>query len=157
MPRNRKTHADLSDNMPIVDILDGQKGDPQVSELAYEFFRAAGGVGKVARMILKDYKEAKPGSMMRVRVMEIILYSLKFVNSQRPNVKDASLLTDEALQMGAEDILRTAMRNVEKEFQKREPDEPDAGAPEPEPGPAAPAVELPDGASVAQDGSAAPF
>jgi|SRR5467141_659513 len=73
-----------------------QKGDPQLSDLAFHFFAACGGTQKVAEMLYEDYLAAKPGSMSRTRIIEIILYSVKFVN-QTKGLKDLSALPDDDL------------------------------------------------------------
>ena len=81
-----------------------QKGDPQLADLAYHFFNLAGGTEAIAGMLLDDYKSAKPGSMGRIRIIEAVLFSVRFVNQQK-GMPDLGDMTDADLRRELREVL----------------------------------------------------
>ena len=79
----------------VAGVLSGaqQRGDPQLSELAYHFFQLNGGAAGMAQILNDLYHSADKVPMAKVRIMEIILYSVKFVNQTRGQ-SDLSTLSD---------------------------------------------------------------
>lgn len=82
----------------------GDLVDAGANEVAAHFFRLAGGPAAVARMLYEEFRDAKPGSLMRQRILETIMRVIKGQNTDSRS-GDLALLTDEDLEREALEIL----------------------------------------------------
>ncbi len=78
---------------------------PRMEDVVAHFFHAVGGPRAFARVLHEEFMSAKPGSLIRSRVLDMVLRSLKFSNERAPNLGDLSLMGDEDLARAAEEIM----------------------------------------------------
>ncbi len=67
---------------------------PTVEEFLEHFFGAAGGPKAVAKMLFAEFAGAKPGSLLRTRVLEMVVRALRY-NEGKDKVVEMGLLSDE--------------------------------------------------------------
>src|SRR5262249_30212549 len=51
--------------------------EPQLAELAGHFFRVAGGPRQVAQMLYDEFMHGRPGSLVRQRILDMVLRAVK--------------------------------------------------------------------------------
>lgn len=66
---------------------------PDLKAILCQFLKLTGGAEGVARMLRREYKSAKPGSMIRSMILQMILQGTKAI-SQKEAARDASLISD---------------------------------------------------------------
>ena len=69
---------------------------PDLKAIICSFMRISGGAQGVAKMLKREYRDAKPGSMIRSMILNMILQGAKSV-SGREGARDASTISDEDL------------------------------------------------------------
>jgi hypothetical protein len=80
---------------------------PTVEEFLEHFFRAAGGPKLVAKMLFTEFQSAKPGSMLRTRVLEMVVRALRY-NEGKDKTVEMGLLSDDDL----DDMIDQKMNNL---------------------------------------------
>lgn len=71
IPRTNRVPASIQDS--IEKILDAGAQVPHLSELVERFYEMVGGPRGFAQLLHEEWLAAKPGSMQRARIMEMIL------------------------------------------------------------------------------------
>ena len=89
----------------VQQAINGELSNPQLAEVSAHFFQIAGGTREIARMLYLEYQNAKDGSLLRQRVLEMILRVARFANEQQAPAADLALLSDEDLEKNACDLL----------------------------------------------------
>ena len=79
--------------------------DPQLAELVCCFFEEAGGTRAVAKLLYREFKAAKPGTLTRQRILDMILRGMKFANEKNPGRNDLGVLTDDDLTRELESVV----------------------------------------------------
>ena len=77
---------------------------PDLKSIICAFTRRAGGADGIAKMLLREYRDAKPGTMIRAMVLQMILQGSKAVSAKEQS-RDASMISDEDLQKELEAIM----------------------------------------------------
>lgn len=72
----------------------GETLDPQLADLASHFFHQAGGPRAVAQLLYKEYLRAREGSVVRQRILEMVLRCVRFANEQNPRRANLEDLDD---------------------------------------------------------------
>lgn len=70
---------------------------PQVAEMVSHFVQVAGGPRSMAKMMYEEYLHAKPGSIIRQRLLDSMLRMMSFANQQIGTVTEVDMLSDEDL------------------------------------------------------------
>lgn len=83
----------------------GELRDPQVAELVAHFFTAAGGTKAVALLLYQEFTAARPGSITRQRILDMILRGVRFANEKQGVRDDLGLLAEEDLARELEDVI----------------------------------------------------
>ncbi len=83
---------------------------PDLKAIICAFTRRAGGADGVAKMLLREYRDAKPGTMIRAMVLQMILQGSKAVSAKEQS-RDASMISDADLQLEVERILDKVPRS----------------------------------------------
>jgi len=96
-------HAKVPDR--VRRAIAGDDRDPQLAELVNWFFKVAGGPRQVARLMYEEYAAARPGSLIRQRLLETILRALRVVNEKEAPAAELGLLTEEDLAAEAAELL----------------------------------------------------
>ncbi len=99
----------------IKKALTGDLKDPQVREIAAHFFHIAGGPKAVALLLYQEFEASKPGSLMRQRILQLVLNATKYANEQagRGPLDELGLLSEQ-------DIEREILSLLEKSGDKKE-------------------------------------
>lgn len=87
------------------------KGDfkqPNLAELAAAFFEAAGGTRTVARLLYDEFSAADAGSLMRQRILEMILRVTKAADDKMTGPRELGILSEEDLLAEAQEIISRA-------------------------------------------------
>lgn len=87
----------------ITEAMDGAEF-PDLKAIICQFMRSCGGAKGVARMLKREYRDAKPGSMIRSMILQMILQGAKSV-SQNETSRDTSLISDEDLARETEALI----------------------------------------------------
>lgn len=72
--------------------------EPQLAEISAYFFQAAGGTRAVAKMLWDEFNASAPGSLMRQRILDLVLKATKFANEKSGVVDDLGMLSQEDLE-----------------------------------------------------------
>jgi hypothetical protein len=83
----------------------GEKIEPQVAELVAEFVRIAGGTKGVAMMLFDAFNAPKTSAMQKHRILQLIIYGMKFANVTRGSGPSLGLVTDEDLEREAGELI----------------------------------------------------
>ncbi len=78
---------------------------PQVAELVSHFVAAAGGPRAMAKMMMQEYLHAKPGSIIRQRLLDSVLRLMNFANQQIQTVDEIDLLSEDDLKVQLEELV----------------------------------------------------
>ena len=95
-----KDHARVQDNKTLLDMMSKAMGTAQLPDLkaiVCSFFNQLGGHDAFAQLLIEQFRAAKPGSMIKARITEMILQAAKVITSKEA-ARDVNLLTDEDLQ-----------------------------------------------------------
>lgn len=82
---------------------------PDLKAIICAFTRKCGGADGIARMLMREYKAAKPGTMIRSMILQMILQGSKAI-SAKVQSRDESMLSDEDLDRE----VKVIMENVRK-------------------------------------------
>lgn len=88
----------------------GAQTAPHLSELIEHFFRLMGGPVSFAKEMVVEWHAAKPGSLIRMRILETILRSTRAVNEMQGVGDNTGILDDEDL----EREMRSAVETIGK-------------------------------------------
>lgn len=78
---------------------------PHISALVESFIAAAGGMEAFGDLLWKDFQEAKPGSMTRLRVYDLISHAWRFSQQRDGGRDDLGILNEADLEREMKDIL----------------------------------------------------
>jgi hypothetical protein len=87
--------------------------EPQLADLAFHFIHLAGGMRSIAKLIFDEYNTAAPGSVMRLRYLEMILQAVRFANQHNPQSTDRGLISDEDLDRRIKEQLGEMISKIE--------------------------------------------
>ena len=82
---------------------------PDLKSIICAFTRKVGGAEGVARMLLREYRAAKDGSMIRSMILQMILQGSKTISAKEQS-RDASMITDEDLEKEMTTLLDNAQK-----------------------------------------------
>jgi hypothetical protein len=87
-------------NVPasVKEAIRGRLKDPQLAEVAAHFFAHAGGPRQVSKMLFDEFVAAKQGSVVRQRILDMILRVTRFANEKNAPRDDLGMLTEDDLQ-----------------------------------------------------------
>lgn len=80
---------------------------PDLKAILCQYMRIAGGAAGIAKMLKREYNAAKPGSMLRAMILQMILQGAKAL-THKESAKDTSLLTDDDLERETQELLAKA-------------------------------------------------
>ena len=83
---------------------------PDLKSIICAFTRRAGGADGIAKMLLREYRDAKPGTMIRAMVLQMILQGSKAVSAKEAS-RDASMISDEDLEKEVNAIMNSVPRS----------------------------------------------
>lgn len=83
-------------NVPpaVKQAISGRLKDPQLAEVAAHFFAQAGGPRQVAKMLYHEFRKAKQGSVVRQRILDMILRVTRFANEKNGPRDDMGMLSE---------------------------------------------------------------
>lgn len=102
-------------------LLQGTATLPHLSELAEHFIRLQGGPQAVALMLKREWDEANPGSIVRARILEMLLRTWKIAEDKSENLSDLGLLTKQDLDREIEERLREITKEPPVEHDPSKP------------------------------------
>jgi hypothetical protein len=76
MARSRPVHADVKK------ALLGEIKQPDLAELVAYFFHVAGGTKSVAKLLHDEFVAARPGTLIRQRILELVLRNARHVSDK---------------------------------------------------------------------------
>src|SRR5215471_19154618 len=71
--------------------------EPSLADLVSHFFHVAGGPKQVAKMLYEEFVAAREGSLIRQRILDMMLRATRAVNDKSGAGSDLGLLTAEDL------------------------------------------------------------
>lgn len=83
----------------------GEIRQPDLAKLVTHFFHQAGGEREVAKMLYREFVDAQEGSIVRQRILDMVLRALKFTNEQDPPEDDLGILSDADLDRELNEIV----------------------------------------------------
>jgi hypothetical protein len=89
-------------------IATGAETDPRFEDIAGHFIRAAGGPAAIAKILYQEFLRAPQGSLIRQRILEMVLRAAKFAAERRPPPSDLGLLSDDDLELEIAETLGEA-------------------------------------------------
>lgn len=92
----------------VKDAIRGEFKEPSLADLASHFFACAGGTKAVARMLFDEFAAAKQGSIIRQRILEMVLRVTKAADDKMGPAADLGMLTEADLEAEIEAILGRA-------------------------------------------------
>src|SRR5262245_29850995 len=130
--------------------------EPQLAELAGHFFRVAGGPRQVAQMLYDEFMHGRPGSLVRQRILDMVLRAVKEGARLSPPPPELGILSEEdllrELSLAAGDV---PLSTLAGELARCEEEEEDEGAdPRQEGGPGPAAGADPDRPAETEPGDA---
>jgi hypothetical protein len=93
------------------DLLKAAKAGERMDTLAgvvERFVRLNGGTDGLAKMLTLEYAEAKPGSLLRQRILDMILRCWKYLDEKTGHIEELGILSDEDLDREFEKRLKAA-------------------------------------------------
>lgn len=78
-------------------ILKGGDEEPKLTNIARHFFDLAGGERVVAKMLLEEYRSVSCSPMVRSRILDMILRTVRWSNDRMSGETDMSGLTEEEI------------------------------------------------------------
>lgn len=88
----------------ILNAIRGEVKEPQLSEVAAHFFELAGGPRAVAKMLFDAYMSPNCSPMMRHRILQVALFTVKWANQQSGPREDLGLVSKEDLEREAAEL-----------------------------------------------------
>ena len=126
MPAKKKPEEEKKVPEIVKQAIRGGIKEPQLAEIAAHFFQRAGGARAVARLLYEEFTAARPGSIIRQRILDMILRVTKFANEKSVKPDDLGLLNDDDL----ETELTEAIKSVERSAWVKDATAPGRGEPE---------------------------
>lgn len=83
---------------------------PDLKAIITQFMRLSGGAAGVARMLKREYRGAKEGSMIRSMILQMILQGAKSV-AAKETARDTALISDEDIEQEAATLLGKVKAN----------------------------------------------
>lgn len=83
----------------------GEVEEPQVAQLISEFTRIAGGIRGVAKMLFDSMNHPGTTAAQKHRILQLVLYGMKFSNTQKGPRDQLGLVSDEDLERLAVSLL----------------------------------------------------
>ncbi len=106
-------------------LIQGTATLPHLSELAEHFIRLQGGPQAVAMMLKKEWDEANPGSIVRARILEMLLRTWKIAEDKTENLSDLGLLTKADLDREIDERLKEITKEPPVDHDPSKPRWPD--------------------------------
>jgi hypothetical protein len=91
----------------------GQGSSVSMTEVAEHFFQRVGGPKEFAKLLYDELQASKPGGLIRSRILDMVIQTLKFVSIQAPPLDDMSVLSDEDLERELKKQTAKVMRDEE--------------------------------------------
>lgn len=82
---------------------------PDLKSIICAFTRRVGGADGVAKMLIREYRAAKDGSMIRSMILQMILQGSKVISAKEQS-RDASMISDEDLNREMTTLLDNAQK-----------------------------------------------
>lgn len=101
----------------LMDALRGKISDPQLEEVAAYFFHLEGGSQGVAKLLHDEFHRANPGTLIRARIMDMVLRMLTRIYDAK-GAPELGILSDEDLEKQAQRLLS----NVTEQAKTNEPE-----------------------------------
>ena len=98
--------------------------EPQLAELAGHFITKVGGMRALAGLLAEEFRAAQPGSVVRQRILDMILRALKFANERSGPGDDLSLMEEGEIERNLEGLLGEILDDGQED---QTPDQPGAG------------------------------
>jgi hypothetical protein len=86
-------------------VAKGEDVGPQLGDLAAHFFDRAGGPKAVASLLYEEFREARKGSLIRQRILDMILRCVRFEEERTPPRPGLGTLEDAELDRQLERLL----------------------------------------------------
>lgn len=94
---------------------------PNLDALAEEFIQQAGGAPELARLLWREYRDASPGGVVRVKILDMIFRFWRYVLDQRTPPGDPGQLGEEDLERAIMEILEAAGKDHAQENSRKPP------------------------------------
>lgn len=107
MPNQHETHDPALAEAMVEALKHAEM--PDLKAIICAFMRLAGGAEGIARMLRREYKQAKPGSMIRSLILQMILNGSKAISAKQQS-RDESMLTDEDIEKEVRAITDNAQK-----------------------------------------------
>lgn len=91
----------------LLSLLEKEVEGPRYEDLSAHFFSAAGGTRAIAKMLYDEFTAARQGSMIRQRILDMVLRSAKYASEKSPAV-DVGMMTDADLEAELEALVGEA-------------------------------------------------
>ncbi len=99
----------------------GEISEPQLAELVAHFVHEAGGMKQLAAILWQVYTNPITSSIVRQRIIDLVLRSMKHVNDRATPRDELGLASEEDLTREAQALLEK-MADAEAETESGEPD-----------------------------------
>lgn len=86
-------------------ILGGMRA-PDMAEFVAHFIEISGGPRVFAKLMFDEFRNAKEGSLARIRVMDLVLHGMKFANQMQPPIQDVAEMSEADLTRELQDVLQ---------------------------------------------------
>ena len=88
----------------ILSAVRGEVREPRLSEVAAHFFELAGGPRAVAKMLFDAYMSPSCSPMMRHRILQVALFTVKWANQRTGPREDLGLVDTSDLEREAAEL-----------------------------------------------------
>lgn len=78
---------------------------PDLKAIICAFMRRSGGADGIAKMLMREYRQAKPGTMIRSMILQMILQGSKVISAKEQS-RDESMISDADLDKEVQTILK---------------------------------------------------
>lgn len=101
----------------LSEVVKGRVNEPRLAEVSSHFFAIAGGPKRVAQLLYEEFVASKPGSIIRQRILDMILRMTKFANERSGgDLDDLSQLSEDDLRNNLAEVLKDlAQSNASEE------------------------------------------
>lgn len=94
--------------------------EPQLAEIAAFFFEAAGGTRQVAKLLHDEFLAGHPGSMVRQRILDLVLRATKFSNEKSKGADDLGILNEADLEANLTELINESGGSTEPSPEEEE-------------------------------------
>jgi len=81
---------------------------PDLKAIICAFTRRVGGADGVARMLMREYRDAKPGSMIRSMILQMILQGSKVISAKEKGKEGLDMVSDEDVNKEIDRLIEAA-------------------------------------------------